>query len=268
MTPAPPPVIALLTDFGLADTYVGQMKGVILSIAPTAQIIDLTHAVTAQQVVEGAFLLERALPYLPEGSVIVAVVDPGVGTARRAIALKRGPHRFVAPDNGLLTPVLASGRVEACVAIGNDDYLLPQRSSTFHGRDLFSPAAAHLAAGIPIEKLGNALEPESCMQLDMPGPARLNNGAAWRGAILFADHYGNLITSIEAATASPAEEWQIEAAGHRLPLSATYGDVEAGKPLAYVGSFGTVEIAIRNGSARERLKLEPGASVILSRRGV
>ncbi len=254
-----------MTDFGLADTYVGQMKGVILTIAPEARIIDLTHSVTPQNIAQGAFLLERALPFLPPASTIVAVVDPGVGTARRAIALESGGRTFLAPDNGLLTPILEKGSPIRCVEITNRRYISPERSTTFHGRDIFAPAAAHIASAVPVTDLGRPLPPDACIRIPTPAARPLNDGTSWEGTIIFSDRYGNLVTSIDSVFVAENGLWVLNTDTINLPLSSTYSDVPDGATLAYPGSFGTLEIAIRNGNALLRLDLKPGDSVRLEK---
>lgn len=260
-----PPAVVLMTDFGTGDTYVGQMKGVILTIAPETRIIDLTHAVTPQDVTEGAFLLERALPYLPPASIVVAVIDPGVGTSRRAIAVEAGGRRFLAPDNGLLTTILDMHGSGACVEVTNRQYIAPERSRTFHGRDVFSPAAAHLASGIALEALGPALDPASCMKLAMPGCTALGKGV-WEGGVIFSDRFGNLVTSIDSSLAAEEDRWSLVLPdGTALPVQETYGNVPEGEPLAYRGSFGTLEVGVRDASAIERFGLSRGERIRLER---
>ncbi len=256
-----PPVIVLMTDFGISDTYVGQMKGVILSIAPAARIIDLTHAITPQNIVQGAFLLEKSADFFPEGSIFVSVVDPGVGTSRNAIALETERAIFLAPDNGLLTPILQYKTVKQCVTITDKRYLLPLLSSTFHGRDLFSPAAAHLASGVAIHELGRELDPAECQRIPMPRCHTRDHGDSWEGRIIFTDHFGNLVTSLEAELLDHTKQWLISAGEEQLPISGTYGEVADRHPLAYKGSFGMIEIAIRNGNASETLGLRDGDTV-------
>ncbi|ABB23276.1 SAM hydrolase/SAM-dependent halogenase family protein [Pelodictyon luteolum] len=260
-----PPAVVLLTDFGTDDTYVGQMKGVILTIAPETRIIDLTHAVTPQDVTEGAFLLERALPYLPPESIVIAVIDPGVGTRRRAIAVEAGGRRFLAPDNGLLTPILLKNGPVQCVEVTNRRYIAPERSRTFHGRDIFSPAAAHLATGIALNTLGAAIEPADCMKLPMPGCTALGIGV-WEGGVIFSDRFGNLVTSIDSSLAAEKDQWRLVLPdGTALPVRETYGNVPEGEPLAYRGSFGTLEVGVRDASALERFGLNRGEKVRLER---
>jgi S-adenosylmethionine hydrolase len=256
------PVIVLMTDFGLSDTYVGQMKGVILSIAPSAQIIDLTHAIAARNVAQGAFLLGKSAPYFPERAIFIAVVDPGVGTSRKAIAVEYGRQTFLAPDNGLLTALFQTGKVTHSVAISNERYMLPSRSSTFHGRDIFSPAAAHLASGVALMKLGSEINPSQCTRIPLPGCHSSDNGASWEGKIICTDHFGNLITSLDSEVLDRSKQWCVHAGSCKeLPLSATYGDVADQQPLAYTGSSGMIEIAVRNGNAALLLGLKDGDTV-------
>lgn len=252
------PVIVLMTDFGLSDTYVGQMKGVILSLAPSTQIIDLTHAITAQNIAQGAFLLGKSAPFFPEEAIFVAVVDPGVGTSRRAIAVECGKQTFLAPDNGLLTALFQTGEVSRSVTITNERYLLPTRSSTFHGRDVFSPAAAHLASGVMLQELGPNIDPSACTRIPLPGCNTSDNGASWEGTIICTDHFGNLVTSLDSEILDRSKEWVINAGTQRLPVCNTYGDVANQQALAYTGSSGMIEIAVRNGNAAQVLKLKDG----------
>ncbi len=263
MPPGNSPVIVLMTDFGLSDTYVGQMKGVILSIA-SIQIIDLTHAITPQNIAQGAFLLGKSAPFFPDGAIFVAVVDPGVGTARRAIALQTDRHTFLAPDNGLLTTIFQNESIRRCISINFTEkrYLLSNVSSTFHGRDLFSPAAAHLACGLPVKELGEEIESASCTRISIPGCLSADNGASWEGSVIFTDHYGNLVTSLDSGLLGRSKQWVVRAGtSEPLPLYSTYGDVADRQPLAYRGSFGMIEIAVRNGNAAELLGLRDGDRV-------
>ncbi|NTU57473.1 MAG: SAM-dependent chlorinase/fluorinase [Chlorobiaceae bacterium] len=245
-----PPLIALLTDFGLQDPFVGVMKGVIATICRSAQVIDLTHSVSSQNVREGAFHLDRSSGYFPEGTVFACIVDPGVGTLRRAIALQAGPYRFVAPDNGLLTPVFDRFPDARCHALTDTRFHLPNRSATFHGRDIFSPVAAHLAAGVPVEDLGPEVELSTCARITMFRNDQLENGTGWKGEVVSIDHFGNIITSFDASMIEGDPSWHLSAGtSGSLPILRTYGEVEPGMPLAYIGSSGMIEIAIRNGNA-------------------
>ncbi|HBY95291.1 MAG TPA: hypothetical protein DEP84_15285, partial [Chloroflexi bacterium] len=189
------PLIVLTTDFGTADIYVGVMKGVIAGIAPTARVVDLTHEIRPQDVRHGAYSLSIAVPYFPPGTIFVTVVDPGVGSARRPVAIRTGGYIFVAPDNGVLSLVLREAPADAAVILAERRYQLPQISITFHGRDVFAPAGAHLAAGVPLEALGPALEPADLVML--PAPRRFHDEhGVWHGEILHIDHFGNMVTSL------------------------------------------------------------------------
>ncbi|TNJ38663.1 SAM-dependent chlorinase/fluorinase [Chlorobaculum thiosulfatiphilum] len=259
-----PPVIALMTDFGLEDAFVGVMKGVIATICRSARVIDLTHAISAQNVRQAAFHLDRSIDYFPDETIFVCVVDPGVGTARRAIGVQAGPHRFVAPDNGLLTPIFERWPDARCHELTNATYQLPDKSATFHGRDLFSPAAAHLATGIPLEAFGPAINVAECSKIELWKNRHLEDGKGWQGEIIATDHFGNLITSFEAGMIADGGDWHVKV-GNAEPLRIvrTYGEVEQSKPLAYIGSSGMIEIAIRNGNARAELGVEEGDAVVV-----
>ena len=260
-----PHVIVLMTDFGLSDTYVGQMKGVILSLAPSVQIIDLTHAISPQNIAQGAFLLAKSVPFFPERSIVISVVDPGVGSSRQAIALETDKHTFLAPDNGLLTAVFQTEKIQHCVSITEERYLLTARSSTFHGRDVFSPAAAHLASGISLQELGKTIDPADCIKIPMPGCHTCDNGQSWSGSIIYTDSFGNLVTSLDSKHFDNQKEWMVRAGNcNQIPLVTTYSDVPVQQPLAYTGSSGMIEIAVRNGSAARTLGLREGNPVTMS----
>jgi len=260
-----PPVIVLMTDFGLSDTFVGQMKGVILSLAPSAQIIDLTHAITPQNVVQGAFLLAKSVCFFPKRSIFISVVDPGVGTARKAIAVETDIHTFVAPDNGLLTGIFQTQTVKRCVSITEEKYMLSVRSSTFHGRDVFSPIAGHLACGVPLNALGNDVDQSDCVKIIMPECNTGDGGDSWNGSIIYTDHFGNLVTSVDALLLDKGKQWVASVRNcEQIPVVGTYGDARDQQPLAYAGSSGMIEIAVRNGNASRTLRLLNGDSVMLS----
>lgn len=259
------PLIALMTDFGLQDPYVGIMKGVIAGISPRTPVIDLTHCISAQNILQGALLLGSSSPYFPDGTIFAAIVDPGVGTGRKAIALVTESQVFVAPDNGLLSSVMKKQKIRACYTITNPSCMLPGQSATFHGRDIFSPAAAHLANGLEPAMLGSALDPEECKRIEIPENSTRDGGSSWEGVVLYSDVYGNLITSFTGNMIT--EEKQalgIRTKNNRiLPIHRTYGDVAEGEALAYTGSSGFIEIAIRNGNASQSLELLPGDRVML-----
>src|SRR6266540_152242 len=230
-----PPIITLTTDFGARDPFVGVMKGVILGICPQATLVDLSHEVAPQDVLEGALLLESSARFFPPGTIHLAVVDPGVGSHRRGLVIGAAGQCFVGPDNGLFTAALAE-REWLAVSLENPAYRLAEVSQTFHGRDIFAAAAGHLAAGVAL--------------------GRFEDGA-WVGEVIRADRFGNLLTSLTAERLGDAAGWTVEVGGRRLgPLVACYADGRAGEPAAIIGSSGRVEIFVRNASARDRLGAE------------
>ena len=256
----------LLTDFGLRDAYVGMMKGVIAGIAPEALVIDLSHQVAPQNVREATFSLFVSYRYFPSGTVFCCVVDPGVGSARRAVALKiragsAGPYTLVGPDNGIFTGALFDTEILKAVSIENPKYQLSEVSHTFHGRDIFAPVAAHLAAGVALEELGPKLEPHTLHRLDWTAPREKERG--WEVDTLHADHFGNLITNLPAHYLKPdVDKWQVKVDRFDIgPVRRTFADVRVGHPLAYVGSSGFLELAIRDGNAREQLSLKEGSVI-------
>lgn len=296
---APPPLITLTTDFGIEDNFVGVMKGVIAGIAPTARVVDLCHAVPPQDIHGGAFVLLTGFEFFPPGTVHLAIVDPGVGSDRRAIALAAGGYTWVAPDNGLLGYALAAlaaaGRLggrwddgwwlladdAVAVALAESRYWRPTVSRTFHGRDVFAPVAAHLAAGVPLEALGPRVD--RVQALALPRPVRTEHG--WRGEFIYIDRFGNLITNLSAAELGEADlAWNISVAGPRRPTRnrrAPLGDSpDFGAPIrglqnsyaemtglgALIGSSGFLEIAVPNGSAARRLGVGVGCVVEARRR--
>lgn len=258
-------VITFLTDFGLQDAYVGAMKGVVLSINPQAQMVDLTHEVAAQDVETAAFLLRGAYRYFPAGTVHVVVVDPGVGGARRGLAGRMGEYFFVAPDNGVLSWVLADAPSYEMVELTNAEYFLPHVSRTFHGRDLFAPVAAHLSLGVPVSAFG----PPLTDPVRFPVPQPVIEESQITAQVIHVDRFGNLITNVTDATLT---RWQgqadvvIEVAGQRIEgVSATYSAAPPHGLLALFESSGHLEIAVREGSAAKRLKVGRGASVYVFR---
>lgn len=248
-----PPLIALLSDFGLQDAYVGIVKGVMLGLCPQARLVDLSHLIAPGDLRQGAYQLWSAAPYFPPGTVFLAVIDPGVGSARRALALRAGGHYYVGPDNGLLS--WAAPQADEAVALP-----LPSGSSrTFHGRDLFAPAAARLAAGDALAQLGAPAG--EYIRLPRPEPMALPEGLA--GEILLWDRFGNGISNLPGTMlAALGEQLRVEIGNWSLPLSACYSDVPSGSPLALIGSTGLLEISIRDGDARASLEaLSPGIRV-------
>jgi S-adenosylmethionine hydrolase len=254
------PIITLTTDFGLDDGYVGTMQGVILSIAAGATLVDLSHQVPPQDVRAGAFVLYQAVPFFPRDTIHLVVVDPGVGSQRRALAVHTSQGTFVAPDNGVLSYVLASTNVHEAVSLTNPAYRLPQVSSTFHGRDIFAPAAAHLANGVPLTELG----PRAINLVRLAVPeVEFTSGGDLIAHVLHVDHFGNLILDVTAGDL--AEEVTFELAGRRIEgLSRTFADVAPGDPVAYIGSTRDhVEIALRNGNAAQEIGVDVGDEVLI-----
>jgi S-adenosylmethionine hydrolase len=258
-------VITLTTDFGTRDPYVAEMKAVILGLNPAVHLIDVTHEVDPHDVVEGGLAVEAMAAVCPPGTIHVAVVDPGVGTSRRGLAVTGAGQVFVGPDNGLFTSALSLPGWEAfevCAA----EYRVATVSDTFHGRDVFGPAAAHLALGVPPSRLGPRVR----------DPVRLSWATARTigdtlvGEVIHVDRFGNLLTSIgldavERMATRGRAAVAIRIAGRRVPLVRTYGDLAPGRAGALVGSSGRLEVAVREGSAAARLKAGRGTLVRLSR---
>jgi len=256
-------IITLLTDFGLEDGYVAAVKGVIAGIAPDAELVDVTHLVPSQDVASGRFRLLTVTPYFPAGTVHLAVVDPGVGTSRRAIAVRSSSGSLlVGPDNGLLL-----GALEADPAIGAVElserrfWRTPTPSATFHGRDVFGPVAAHLARGVPLEDLGPAIAPGSLVKLVLASWRSVGGGA--EGAVQAVDGFGNLISNVPGDALPGHGRWSASIGGRTVTGGRTYGDVPPGEALALVGSHGYVEIAVRQGDARKTFQAAIGLAVTL-----
>jgi hypothetical protein len=258
---AAPPIITLLTDFGERDAYAGIMKGVMLGICPAARLVDLTHAVPAQAVRVGALVLRSAVPYFPDGTIHVAVVDPGVGSTRAAVAVSTERAVLIGPDNGLLAPSAALLGVRAVRRVENAALCRQPVSDTFHGRDVFAPVAAHLAAGVAFDTLGPELA--ALQPLDLPEPTA--GDGTIDGAVVHVDHFGNLITNIPAAavrTAFRARSLSVTIAGMTIAsLARAYADAAPGDPVALIGSWDLLEIAVRDGNAAARLGAAPGTPV-------
>ncbi len=235
--------IALLTDFGLTDPYVGVMKGVVAGLAPGVPILDVTHGVPPQDVRVGALLLDAAWPYFPAGTVFVGVVDPGVGGARRPIVARAAGRLFVGPDNGLFG-LLPDPEVREITA----PWGLPARSRTFHGRDLFAPVAARLAVGAPFEDVGPRVTDAV--------PMALPEARGGVGEVLYVDRYGNAVTNLAGV-----ERGVLVVGGTRAPVVRTYGEGARGAPIALTGSTGRLEVAIRDGDAARTLGIGPGSVV-------
>jgi len=257
------PVIALLTDFGLRDHYVASMKGTILGICPDAALVDITHDVPPQDIAAGALELAACCTAFPRGTIFLAVIDPGVGSGRRAIAAAAAGQRFVAPDNGVLSPILERDPSPAVVELNRPAYAAAVVSRTFEGRDRFAPAAAWLAAGVPLEALGDRVDTWS--RLAMAEPSIREDGI--HGDVVRVDRFGNLVTNITGAAVDlvcqqRARRATVSIGGREpVPIVATYSDVPSGAVCALIGSTGHVEVSVNGGSAADRLGVARGARV-------
>ncbi|MDE0010482.1 MAG: SAM-dependent chlorinase/fluorinase [Candidatus Poribacteria bacterium] len=271
----PPRIITLTTDFGTSDAYVGVMKGVILGINPSVQVVDITHAVPPQDVHEAAFLINSAYHYFPKGTIHLIVVDPGVGSDRQAIVCQTDRAFFVCPDNGILTYLLEeienSGQHPGnIVKIENRAYYLPEVSQTFHGRDIFAPVAAYLSLGVTLAEIG----PFVPNLVRLPIPTLEISDDKLIGEIIKTDSFGNAITNISESLLSRLKivsGWnisncEIRVGGIRLKgLNRAYAESAIGKPLAIIGSSGLLEIAVNGGSAETILRLKRGDTVVIQR---
>ena len=255
------PVLTLTTDFGQKDGFVGAMKGVILSICPDAAMVDISHEIRPQAVQQAAYVLSTAVAYYPPGAVHLVVVDPGVGSQRRPIAVQTARAAYVAPDNGVLSLALAQDPARQAVHLTEPVYRLSSVSATFHGRDIFAPAAAHLARGAPLQEMGDALPVSDLIELPIPAP-KPDPGGGWRCAILHVDRFGNLIANFRLP--SRQRGLRVRAGQRRIEqISRTFSDVEPGELVAYEGSSGYLEIAVREASAAQALSLGVGDTVLI-----
>lgn len=264
--------VCFLSDFGLGDDFVGLCKGVILRAAPGAAIVDLTHEVPGFGIEAGAEILAHATRYMPEDAVYLAVVDPGVGTERRAVALSTGGGSYlVGPDNGLLLPAAdALGGVAEAVLLTNPDFHVHPVSATFHGRDVFSPAVAHLAAGGALRDLGEAVEPASLARVEMPGTQRLNGGSV-AATVVGVDRYGNARLSVAQDGAgfefgATLEVETGDAVAGRMPIRyvQTFGSSKAGDLVLVPDSHRRLSLCVNRGNASRALALKPGDRVVLN----
>lgn len=254
-----PAIVTLTTDFGLADPYVAEMKAVILGLTRDVHIVDITHEVVAHDVAGGALALEAAAPHFPPGTVHVGVVDPGVGTPRRGLALKWRGSVFIGPDNGLFTPFLGEGRAFELTAA---EFRRPDVSPTFHGRDVFAPAAAHVARGIDVERMG----PPVGDPVRLSWPEERQADGWTEGTVIHVDRFGNLLTSIRAETMETLGPDPVIEAGRRtIRLVATYADLGVGEVGGLIGSGGRLEIAVNGGRAATALAASRGAPIRVSR---
>jgi hypothetical protein len=260
-------IIALLSDFGVRDPFVGVMKGVILGHFPHARLIDLTHEIEPQDVQAAAFALEGAWRYFPEGTVFVSVVDPGVGSTRRVVFGIREGRLFLAPDNGLLSYVIRHD--DPIFSLDVDRFSLPARSATFHGRDIFAPAAGRIAMGYPPEFAGEPMH--RLEQLDRPKP-KLDKDGSLLGEIVSIDRFGNLVSTIAREDVTAFSGGKIDNLVIWLgkqqigKMLKHYAEAKPGEPLALVNSLGHLEVAVRDGSAAKVLGVTRGAEVRVKRK--
>jgi S-adenosylmethionine hydrolase len=259
-------LITLMTDFGIKDGNVGVMKGVIWGICPTAQISDLSHLVEAQNVPEAAYIFARSVPYFPKGSIHVVVVDPGVGTQRRPMAAQIGDWFYVGPDNGTVTGLLERAEEEGWqtvfVELNERRYWLPVISYVFHGRDIFSPVAAHLANGVSLGELGAAFD--NPVRLELPKPQQTDHG--WRGEVTHLDHFGNISTNLRVEHLGEMlerkEKIVVHLSGYQIHgMVNTFGERPVGELVALIGSTGNLGIAVVNGDAARLLATKVGDTV-------
>lgn len=257
------PVISLMTDFGIKDGTVGVMKGVIWGICPSAQISDVSHMIQPQNIREAGFILARSVPYFPKGSIHVVVVDPGVGTQRRPMAAQIGDWFYVGPDNGTITAWLQRAEQEGWqtkfVELNRKQYWLENISYVFHGRDIFSPTAAHMANGVPLGDLGTSFNDP--VRLELPKPEKTNSG--WRGEVFHLDHFGNVSTNIYIEDLGDAlrhkENISVRLRGTEINgLVNTFGERPAGELVALMGSSGNLIISVVNGNAQQHLAAKVG----------
>jgi len=251
--------ITLTTDFGLKDGNVGVMKGVIWGIAPHCLIADLSHEISPQNIREAALILLRSTLYFPRDTVHVVVVDPGVGTERRPIAARLGNQKYIAPDNGVLTLLLEQAEKEnetiEFIHLNNPKFWRPDISHVFHGRDVFAPTGAHLAAGVPMVEMGTPIDDP--VRIDFPQPKPVQNG--FQGEIIHIDHFGNISTNIRIEDMGSVEHLQIDIGGVKIPgLYHTFGELLPGELMALYGSTGSLIISEVNGSAAARLHARVG----------
>jgi S-adenosyl-L-methionine hydrolase (adenosine-forming) len=258
--------ITFLSDFGLKDDFVGTCHGVMKRIAPDAQIIDITHGIPFTSVLQGAMVLANTIEYMPVG-VHLAVVDPGVGGPRRALAIRDEEDRlYVGPDNGLLLPAAGRAGIAAAHEIVNPEYALATISRTFHGRDLFAPAAAHLASGVTLDRLGPPLDPESLITLDLPEPV-VSDGVL-RASMLYVDSFGNIALNltrddVERLGIVSGSRVELEVAGERYyaVMARTFTDARPGDVILYEDSYRNMSVAISRGSAARMLHATPGQTL-------
>jgi S-adenosylmethionine hydrolase len=260
-------VITILSDFGTDDEYVGVMKGVILSICPAASIVDITHRIDPQDIQQAAYLILSYYPFFPKGTVHIVVVDPGVGSQRNILAVSHQKHFFIAPDNGVLTLLLNSEKSDKIIRVDNADFFLESPSSTFHGRDIFAAVGAHISCSTQLDELGARIVSKDTVRLEGLN-CRISETGELVGKIISIDHFGNLITNIDAISlnafcqADALKSPQIQIGASVINgLSNTYSDAAPAAALALVGSRNYLEIAVNGGNAARKMKAQKGDSI-------
>jgi S-adenosylmethionine hydrolase len=265
------PIVTLLTDFGTQDEYVAVLKGVIYSINPAVYIVDVSHRVPSQDIIHAAHILSFAFDYFPEGTVHLAIVDPGVGSDRAIIAARQAGQIVIAPDNGLCSLVWEKFPPDLMVRVENPVYFRHPISRTFHGRDIMSPVAAHLCSGAGLTDIGSIMQLDQAKVFQIPKPVRIN-ADTWQGQIVYTDKFGNLVTNVDSGRLS---ELGPDRTGSIIELACgdvrvrglaeNYSQVKTGQPLLIIGSRDYLEIAVNQASAAHQLGIGPGASFLLSR---
>ena len=257
-------IITILSDFGSHDEYVGVVKGVILTACPSVSIVDITHEIDPQDIVQAAYLIPSFYRFFPKGTVHLIIVDPGVGGGRDILGVKYDGHFFIVPDNGVLTLLMNRKKSDTIVRIRNTDYYMKPVSTTFHGRDIFAPIGAHIANGTGLEKLGTKTGIEGIVHLKDLN-CRLSESGELVGKIISADRFGNLITNIDLNSLTnygktdPKHRLQVSIRSHVINgLSETYANTDPGSPLALIGSRSHLEIAVNGGSAKRFFKAHKG----------
>jgi len=263
-------IITLLTDFGTEDAYVGMMKGAILSINPQTVIVDITHHIDPQDLIQAAYIIKSSYTYFPKGTVHLLVVDPGVGSDRSIVALELMDHIFLAPDNGVLTLLMDEGKTDAIVRVENTRYFLKPVSRTFHGRDIFAPVGAHLSKGLDIKNLGSPLDRQNLVHLKISKPY-LSGSRQLVGTVIWFDRFGNCTSNIDAALLKKMDKSgsgkmvEVKIGKHTIKgISLSYAEAEPKSPLAIIGGFGYLEIALNKGNAKHALGIEKGDTITLT----
>jgi len=263
-------IITLLTDFGIADEYVGLMKGVILSINPSAKIVDITHQIDPQDIRQAAYTIKASYRYFPPPCVHLVIVDPEVGTGRNILVLDKAGHVFVAPDNGVLSLVLREETKPTLLKVNNTNYFLESISRTFHGRDIIAPIGARIAGGLALSELGPRIHTDDAVCLTELTP-KLSDQGDLLGRVVSIDRFGNLVTNVDSdALNAYCKNKDVKAARIRFGdqviagLSETYANVQANAPVALIGSRGYLEIAVNKGSAKEQFQVAKGSVVRVS----